>query len=65
MKMSRRRKKPRPRICDPAVCDHCTYIGEGDFICDLHGMGPELTMFVLEDWEPTEHFLQCMKGGKE
>lgn len=37
------------------------YLGEGDFVCDLHGLGPEETVFVMEDWEPTEHFLQCVK----
>lgn len=37
------------------------YLGEGDFVCDLHGLGPEETVFVMEDWEPTEHFLQCQK----
>lgn len=42
-------KEPRLRTCDPSVCDHCLYIGEGDFICDLYGVGSELTVFVMED----------------
>ena len=50
-----------PKICDPNLCDHCMYLGEGDFVCDLHGLGPEETVFVMEDWEPTERFLQCRK----
>ena len=54
-------KEPRLRTCDPSVCDHCLYIGEGDFICDLYGVGSELTVFVMEDWEPTEYFLQCRR----
>ena len=52
----------KQRVCDPGICDHCIYICEGDFICDLYGMGPDKTTFVLEDWQPTEDFLQCMKG---
>lgn len=36
----------------------------GDFICDLHGMGPEETVFVLEDWMRTEHYLQCKNEGR-
>ena len=63
-----------PRHCGPGIleakvkeltiCDHCMYLGEGDFVCDLHGLGPEETGFVMEDWEPTEHFLQCMKEAR-
>lgn len=22
-----------PKICDPNLCDHCMYLGEGDFVC--------------------------------
>ena len=50
--------------CDPNLCDHCMYIGDGDFVCDLHGLGPEETVFVMEDWEPTEHFLQCRREAR-
>lgn len=49
---------------DPNLCDHCMYLGEGDFVCDLHGLGPEETVFVMEDWEPTEHFLQCRREAR-
>lgn len=35
-----------------------------DFVCDLHGLGPEETVFVMEDWEPTEHFLQCRREAR-
>ena len=58
--MSKRRKKAR-RMCDPAKCDDCIYLGEGDFVCTLNGLGPDTTVFVMEDWEPTEHFLQCRR----
>lgn len=53
-----------PKTCDPNLCDHCMYLGEGDFVCDLHGLGPEETVFVMEDWEPTEHFLQCRREAR-
>lgn len=33
------------RICE--TCDHCVYIGEGDFICDRDDE-PEL---VIVDWQ--------------
>ena len=26
-------KRNKNLVCDPAICDHCTYLGEGDFIC--------------------------------
>lgn len=58
-------KKPKKkRICDPNICDHCMYIGEGDFICDLHGLDPDSTVFVMEDWEATEHYMQCSRKGE-
>ena len=25
---------------------------------------PEETVFVMEDWEPTEHFLQCRREAR-
>lgn len=41
-------------------CDHCQYIGEGDYICDV-----DITeaVVVVEDWSPTEDYYYC--GGKE
>ena len=32
------------RTCE--TCDHCTYIGEGDFICDRN----DEPVLVIEDW---------------
>lgn len=32
--------------CTCETCDHCIYIGEGDFVCDLKD---ELEL-VIEDW---------------
>lgn len=43
----------RPKWCDPAVCDCCQYIGEGDFLCDKY------MEIVVSDWEPTEDYLLC------
>lgn len=41
------------KICAPAVCDCCQYIGEGDFLCDKH------MEIVASDWVPTENYLMC------
>lgn len=62
-KHKKNRRRAALKTCDPNLCDHCMYLGEGDFVCDLHGLGPEETVFVLEDWEPTENYLQCRRGG--
>lgn len=64
LKRKNSNRPEKPQMCDPGMCDRCTYIGEGDFICDLHGVGPDETVFVMEDWEPTEHYLQC-KGASD
>ena len=58
------KKKNREKfiLCDPAVCDHCMYIGEGYFICDKNGMAEEV--FVMRDWEVTDDFMWCMSGGE-
>ena len=34
--MKRKKKRAKPKLCDPAICSHCTYIGDGDFICNNH-----------------------------
>lgn len=50
-------------MCDPGMCDHCQYIGEGDFICDEVMDDPEGCL-VVEDWEPTENYLRCRHSGR-
>lgn len=35
-------------MADCETCDYCTYIGEGDFICDRE----DEPMFVIEGWQP-------------
>lgn len=47
----------KQKMCDPAVCDNCIYIGEGDFICD-RSVVPEM---VVSDWQPTDKYLMCQK----
>ncbi len=37
--------------CNPDICPHCQYIGEGDSYCDQIGE------IVLSDWEPNEYFM--------
>lgn len=58
-----RKKKKTPVRCDPACCDSCLYIGEGDFICDDHTEEPDKVL-VISDWTPTENFLQCRRKNK-
>ncbi len=51
-----------PKIyCNPDVCPCCQYIGEGDSLCDETGE------IVLEDWTPTEHYMDpgCPYRRKE
>ncbi len=59
--MSRRGKSKKSKFrkfCDPAVCDCCQYVGEGDFLCDQH------MEIVVSDWEPTENYLMCQNQHK-
>jgi len=37
--------------CNPDICPHCQYIGEGDCYCD------QIDEIVLSDWEPAEYFM--------
>lgn len=55
-KKNKRRTPKKEKFCDPAVCDHCQYICEGDFLCDKYDT------LVVSDWEPTEDYLKCEKG---
>lgn len=67
-KPARRARHYRPpkknRMCDPGVCNHCIYIGEGDFICDrYHDEKGNPAILVVSDWQPTENNLKCRLGG--
>ena len=44
-------KKSNQIFCNPDICPHCEYIGDGDSRCDETGA------IVLSDWEPTEKFM--------
>lgn len=66
LKKKRPRRRRVTKLCDPGMCDHCTYVGEGDFLCD--NCPGEAYLVVMSDWEPTEDYLHCMRqhgaGGK-
>ena len=44
----------KPKMCQD--CEHCIYICDGDFICDM-----DEPVLVMEDYTPTEDYLYC--GG--
>ena len=52
----RRVKSKQHKMCDPAVCDCCQYICEGDFLCDRY------MEIVVSDWEPTKYYLLCAQN---
>ncbi len=56
----KRKQTPQCRVCDPEKCDHCQYIGDGDFICDKY-IHDHDRVIVVEDWQPTENYMQCQK----
>lgn len=53
------KKKQSKIFCDPAVCDNCQYICEGDFICDEK----PVPVMVISDWEPTLDYAWCTRKG--
>jgi hypothetical protein len=44
----------KPKMCQN--CEHCIYLCEGDFICDMD----EPTL-IIEEWQPTKDYYNC--GG--
>ena len=44
-----------PKTC--INCEHCLYLGDGGHVCDV------TYDTVLEDWTPTEYYMEC--GGKQ
>lgn len=60
-KRKRTQHREKPRMCDPGMCDHCIYIGEGDFICDD---APGRPVTVVEDWQPNENYMQCRRSQR-
>lgn len=53
------KKKQSKIFCDPAVCDNCQYICEGDFICDKK----PVPVMVISDWGPTLDYAWCTRKG--
>ena len=49
--------------CDPAICHHCEYIGEGDFLCDKFEDEDGNPIVVIVDWETTDDYMRCRQGG--
>lgn len=58
-----KKHKKTPPTCDPAKCDNCIYIGEGDFICDSDNFDDD-PVIVVEDWTPTDEFERCRRHNK-
>lgn len=56
----RKQKNRSDKYCDPAICENCIYIGEGDFICDRFPDEVGHSSVVISEWEPTEHFARCL-----
>lgn len=48
-----KRKKSEMELRNCFNCEHRTYIGEGDHICDMSND------IVIEDWMPADDFYQC------
>lgn len=48
--------KMPPERKDCYACEHCVYLGEGGYMCDL------TNDIVIEDWQPDDAFYHC--GGK-
>jgi hypothetical protein len=49
-------KRSKPVMCDPCVCDECSFISDGTFRCDKNGQ------ISVSNWTPTEYYMMC--GGK-
>lgn len=49
------KRKKKPEMCDPGMCEHCVYICEGDFLCEKYAE----PVIVVSDWEPTDDYLKC------
>ncbi|MBR3741015.1 MAG: hypothetical protein IKN04_11275 [Clostridia bacterium] len=62
MKKKRNYADRKPRMCDPGMCDHCIYVGGGDFVCDKYpDQKGNPMVLVVEDWQPNENNLLCCK----
>lgn len=50
----------KPRMCDPGMCEHCDYLGDGNAVCTRFN-----NAVVLSDWEPTDNTLMCRRQRRE
>lgn len=39
--------------CNCEICEHCIYIGEGGYMCEMNND------IVIDDFEPTADFYSC------
>ncbi len=46
-----RKTQKEKMYCNPDVCPHCEYVGDGDSFCD------KIFEFVIEGWMPTCFFM--------
>jgi hypothetical protein len=51
--MSKKKRKHPELNKNCFNCNHCQYIGEGGYICDMSND------VVIEDWQPAEDFNIC------
>ncbi len=51
--------KDEIKICNN--CDHCIYIGEGDYICDAD----EKPIIIMEEHLPNDNFWWCASSEWE
>lgn len=47
------KRKDDEKIC--ITCDHCIYIGEGDYICDAD----DNPIIVMEEFSPNDNYWHC------
>lgn len=45
--------KMPPKRKDCYACEHCVYLGDGGYMCDL------TNDIVIEDWQPDDAFYRC------
>lgn len=54
----RKDRRKEVKVCEN--CDHCTYLGEGDFACMEDASD---AVMVKEEWVPTSDYFHC--GGEK
>ena len=54
--MKKKKITDKPEAC--ITCEHCIYIGEGDYICDV-----DEPVLVMEEHLPSDDYYYC--GGAD